>query len=99
MLEPVFDQRGLGAVVRPNGSIFWVKRVVTSVTSRRVPVLGYWNNIGAPVVSFYSGDEVAAMTAQAGLDLVHRDSREQQPGAIGMVARRADDTFIARVPG
>ena len=99
VLEPVFEQRGLGIVVRPNGSIFWVKRMVTSVTSRRVPVLGYWNNIGAPVVSFYSGDEVAAMTAQAGLDLVHRDSREQQPGAIGMVARRADDTFIARVPG
>lgn len=98
MLEPVFDQRGLGAVVRPNGSIFWVKRVVTSVTSRRVPVLGYWNNIGAPVVSFYSGDEVAGMTSRAGLELVHRDSREQRSGAIGMVARRADDTFIARVP-
>ena len=98
VLEPVFDQRGLGAVVRPNGSIFWVKRVVTSVTSRRVPVLGYWNNIGAPVVSFYSGDEVAGMTSRAGLELVHRDSREQRSGAIGMVARRADDTFIARVP-
>lgn len=98
VLEPVFEQRGLGVVARPNGSIFWVKRVVTSVTSRRVPVLGYWNNIGAPVVSFYSGDEVAAMAAQAGLDLVHRDSREQEPGLMGVVARRADDTFIARVP-
>ena len=62
-----------------------------------MPVLGYWNNIGAPVVSFYSGDEVAAMATRVGLDLVHRDSREQQPGAIGMVARRADDTFICRV--
>ena len=97
VLEPVFERRGLGVLVRPSASIFWLKRVVTSVTSRRVPVLGYWNNIGAPVVSFYSGDEVAAMTARAGLDLVHRDSREQRPGAIGMVARRADDTFIARV--
>ena len=97
VLEPVFEQRGLGVVVRPNGSIFWMKRAVTSVTSRRVPILGYWNNIGAPVVSFYSGDEVAAMTARAGLDLVHRDSREQQPGVMRMVARRADDTFIAQV--
>ena len=98
VLEPVFEQRGLGVLLRPNGSIFWVKRVVTSVTSRRVPVLGYWNNIGAPVVSFYSGDDVAGMTSRAGLELVHRDSREQRPGPIGRVARRADDTFIVRVP-
>lgn len=98
VLEPVFEQRGLGVLLRPNGSIFWVKRVVTSVTSRRVPVLGYWNNIGAPVVSFYSGDDVAGMTSRAGLELVHRDSREQRPGPIGIVARRADDTFIVRVP-
>ena len=98
VLEPVFEQRGLGVLVRPSGSIFWVKRVVTSVTSRRVPVLGYWNNIGAPVVSFYSGDEVAAMATRVGLDLAHRESREQRPGAIGLVARRADDTFIYRVP-
>lgn len=97
VLEPVFEQRGLGVVVRPNGSIFWVKRVVTSVTSRRVPVLGYWNNIGAPVVSFYSGDEVAAMVSGAGLELVHRDAREQKSGAIGAVARRSDETLIARV--
>lgn len=44
------------------------------------------------------GIRLVDVGSRAGPDRVHRDSRERQPGAMGMVVRRADDTFIALVP-
>ena len=100
VLEPVFTPRGvLGHVADPSGALFWTKRAVTLVTSERVPVLGYWNNIGAPVVSFYSFREVSNMVARAGLEPLMRDEREQPLGAFDAVVSRGDATYIARVPG
>lgn len=100
VLEPVFTPRGvLDHVANPSGALFWTKRIVTLVTSERVPVLGYWNNIGAPVVSFYSFHEVSNMVMEAGLRPVMRDEREQTLGALDRVVMRGDATFVARVPG
>lgn len=97
VLEPVFSPRG--AWIRgldPSGALFWLKRAVTSVTSERVPVLGYWNNIGAPVVSFYSHAQVSSMVVSAGLTPVHRDVRRQSLGWADAVIERGDATYVAR---
>jgi SAM-dependent methyltransferase len=41
--------------------VFWIKKGVTRLTDRRVPILGYWNNIGPPVVSYYTLDQLLTM--------------------------------------
>jgi len=100
VLEPVFTPRGpLAGLLAPNDALFWLKRAVTSVTAERVPVLGYWNNIGAPVVSFYTYDEVASTVIRAGLDPMIRDERQHSLGWPDAIVRRGDATFVARVPG
>jgi SAM-dependent methyltransferase len=52
ILEPTFSPR------LSMDLIFWVKRAITTITSNRVMIGGYWNNIGAPVVSYYGSDEL-----------------------------------------
>jgi len=97
ILEPVFTPRGsVARCLDPSSALFWVKRAVTTVTSERVPVLGYWNNIGAPVVSFYSHPEVSSMVIAAGLDPIHREVREQSLGWADSLIERGDATYIAR---
>ena len=100
VLEPVFTPQGvLGALAAPNDALFWLKRTVTSVTSERVPVLGYWNNIGAPVVSFYGYSEVGSMVVRAGLTPISRQEREHPLGWPDAFVRRGDATFVAQAPG
>ncbi len=60
IVEPVFRPR------LAMDSVFWLKRTVSRVTSRRVGVLGYWANVGQPVVSYYSPDELNAMVIGEG---------------------------------
>ncbi|MCH7776950.1 MAG: hypothetical protein IH878_10485 [Gemmatimonadetes bacterium] len=35
-------------------SAFWIKKVVTRLTDRRIDLAGCWINIGQPVVSYYT---------------------------------------------
>ncbi len=100
VLEPVFTPQGpLGTLLAPSDALFWLKRAVTTVTDERVPVLGYWNNIGAPVVSFYGYAEVGSMMMRAGLRPLVRQEREHSLGWPDAVVRRGDATFVAQVPG
>jgi 2-polyprenyl-3-methyl-5-hydroxy-6-metoxy-1,4-benzoquinol methylase len=39
-------------------ALFWVKKAITSVTSKRIAVGGYWANIGPPVVSYLTNEEL-----------------------------------------
>jgi SAM-dependent methyltransferase len=53
ILEPTFTPKIMMDLV------FWIKRGVTTLTSERVGIAGSrWNNIGAPVVSYYASDEL-----------------------------------------
>jgi len=97
ILEPVFTPRGsVARGLAPSSALFWIKRAVTTVTSERVPVLGYWNNIGAPVVSFYSHLEVSSMVISAGLEPIYRDVRGQSLGWADALIERGDATYVAR---
>ena len=100
VLEPVFTPRGVaGALLAPSDTLFWLKRAVTTVTDERLPVLGYWNNIGAPVVSFYGYTEVSSMIIKAGLRPVSRQERAHSLGMLDRVVRRGDATYVAQSPG
>jgi len=59
--EPVFEPR------LAMDAVFWAKRALSRLSgNRRVPVLGYWGNLGAPVVSYYSEAGLLEMIARGG---------------------------------
>ena len=41
--------------------VFWIKRLITTVTDERVSFFGHWNNLGAPVVSYYRTEDIIEM--------------------------------------
>jgi len=80
--------------------VFWVKRCVGALTTRRVE-LGRWNNLGAPVVSYYGADEVAEMIGRAGgrvVEAIHRPLPVRRLPRLLGVAVRHESTYVVR-PG
>lgn len=55
VLEPVFSPSWAMKI------LFYIKKMLTSVSNRRVAIGGYWNNIGAPLVMMYSESQVTSM--------------------------------------
>ena len=54
--------------------LFWLKRAAIAVTGNRRLELGRWNNLGAPLVSYYSPDEIDEIVREAGGKVIrHRD--------------------------
>jgi SAM-dependent methyltransferase len=78
--------------------VFYVKKAVTRLTARRVGLFGYWNNIGPPVVSYYTREQLFDMVAAGGrTELV--DSRVE-PERLGkgasVLLRKANVTIVSR---
>jgi glycosyltransferase involved in cell wall biosynthesis/SAM-dependent methyltransferase len=93
VVEPIFyPSRAMDAV-------FHVKKATSRLTTRRIPVLGYWNNIGAPVVSYYTNEQLADMvTSVGGLTIVERHIDPAPPAPfVGRIIRKTDTTLIARL--
>lgn len=79
-------------------AVFWVKKGVTRVTSRRIGLFGYWNNIGAPVVAYLSRQQLMEMVQAGGrAELV---SSRVEPARLSAPARwllrKEDVTLVAR---
>jgi SAM-dependent methyltransferase len=55
VLEPVFSPPIAMRV------LFYIKKLLTSISNKRIAIAGYWNNIGAPLVMMYSESEVRLM--------------------------------------
>lgn len=79
-------------------AVFHLKRLVTRFTEGRVGVLGYWNNIGAPVVSYYNREEVRGMLQRAPAARIVRDEFYDEKlrwvVRLAGVTRRGNATFI-----
>lgn len=88
--EPVFGPKPL------MGAVFWAKRGLSKVAgNRRVPVLGYWGNLGAPVVSYYNPPELERMVERdAGGRIVERwvEPHRMDP-PLNALMSRADSTL------
>ncbi len=93
ILEPVFQPRAVCS------GLFWAKRAVTRFTDDRLPVFGYWNNLGAPVVSFYSADQVRRMVVTAGARIVAERIDHEPLGYADHIIRKSNLSIIAQKPG
>lgn len=91
--EPVYSPRVV------TGSLFWIKKGVTRLTPERVEVLSKWANIGPPVVSYLTRDQLVAMTeATAGVDMIFTYTEPIKPPApISWVMGHGETTIAARL--
>ncbi len=81
--EPVFEPK------LAMDAVFWAKRGISRVSgNRRVPVLGYWGNLGAPVVSYYSAEELVRIIEEGGGKVVEDFD---EPGSLGGLLDRLVD--------
>jgi SAM-dependent methyltransferase len=95
VVEPIFyPSRAMDAV-------FYLKKAVSTVTPRRVGIGGYWNNIGAPVVSYYTNEELADMVRRtAGLEIAATTIKPDHLGpVVDLVLRKTNTTLVARRTG
>jgi SAM-dependent methyltransferase len=79
--------------------VFWAKRVLAAVFGNRRLEIGSWNNLGAPLVSYYSPDEIEVMAVAAGGRVQRRRDRAVRirwlPRFLG-VRGRWFSTFLLR---
>lgn len=93
VLEPVHRPR------TESSTLFWMKRATTSMTDQRISVFGYWNNVGAPVVSFYSPSQVLEMVKRAGGEIIATQSAPERVGWGARSMRKDNLTVIAAKAG
>lgn len=83
--------------------VFHVKKLVTKITSKRIEILGSRNNIGAPVVSYYTNEELASMIEcndDCGIESEHHDEqRLSLVQRLGLITCRMSTTIIVRKKG
>jgi SAM-dependent methyltransferase len=79
--------------------VFHIKRIVTRTTKNRVSVFGNtWNNLGAPVVSYYSKDELCGMVNRLKgeiLETHQNPTRLPLIFKIGLI-RKSDTTIVVK---
>ncbi len=94
VLEPVFYPSFVMDIV------FHLKKFVTSLTSQRIPIGGKWNNIGAPVVSYYTNEELKKMIEYTkSCSIIAMDIKEGKVPFIcrmAMITRRTETTIIVK---
>jgi SAM-dependent methyltransferase len=91
--EPSFEPR------LAMDAVFYVKRTISLVTRRRVPVFGYWSNIGPPVVSYYGVEELDEMARAEGGAIVRRWAEQHAlDRPVDLVLRATDLTLAVEKP-
>lgn len=76
-------------------ALFWTKTATSKILRRRLSIGGYWNNIGAPVVSYYSSAQVQAMLrARPGVDVVLVDEAPQQLSRLASALLAKSNTTV-----
>ncbi|MGH8936706.1 MAG: class I SAM-dependent methyltransferase [Acidimicrobiia bacterium] len=93
VVEPVFYPAAAMTAV------FYLKQAVATVFPHRVGILGRWNNIGAPVVSYLTIEELSAMAESSGGRVVALESLECRLHWLVRlcgVRRRYDTTLVVQ---
>jgi hypothetical protein len=80
--------------------VFYAKKVAAIVTSRRLEILDQWNNLGAPVVSYYTNEDLRGMAAADPradlLDLRSEPAYLSPLQRAAFIRRREDTTLLIR---
>jgi hypothetical protein len=78
--------------------VFYIKKYISMFTSRRIGVFGKWNNIGAPVVSYYNNEELLEMVPQSNYtSIIDQHIDENRVGLLfrlAFISKRANTTII-----
>jgi len=91
VLEPIFYPR-----LAMNG-LFYVKKALTRLTSRRIEIGGTWNNIGAPVVSYLTNEELIRMVEADGrTEIVEQQIVPDDSVALSALISKTNTTLVAR---
>jgi SAM-dependent methyltransferase len=97
IIEPVFYPPFIMDLV------FSVKEFVTMLTSMRVEILDKWNNIGAPLVSYYTIEQLIRMIRRIGhCEILEIDIEERNLTTLfrlALIRRRSDVTIILKKTG
>ena len=80
--------------------VFYTKKVASALTSRRLALFDQWNNLGAPVVSYYTNEELRRMVAEDPraelLDLRSVPAYLSSLQRAAFIHRREDTTGVIR---
>ena len=86
-----------------NGLVFYVKKAATKISSKRIQIFGQWNNIGAPVVSYYTNEELIEMIKPNDHCEVESEYYDEQKVTLvqrlGLITRRLDTTIVVEKKG
>ena len=80
--------------------LFYIKRFVIKFTSGRIQIFGKYNNIGAPLVSYYTNEDLLKMIERPGLcKIVEYNVNEELLSLIFRAAgitRRTETTIVVQ---
>ena len=80
--------------------VFYAKKLMSALTSRRLEIFDQWNNLGAPVVSYYTNEELEQMIADdPRAELLDRQSVPAYLSSLqraAFIRRREDTTLLVR---
>lgn len=80
--------------------IFELKKFISKMTTKRVQLGGHWNNIGPPVVSYYSNEQLKTMIEATGCATITAHEVCQielsRPWRLVGIRKRADTTLVAQ---
>jgi SAM-dependent methyltransferase len=83
--------------------VFYAKRLASALTSRRLELFDQWNNLGAPVVSYYTNEELVGMIEADGrAEILDRRSAPAYLSSLqraAFIRRREDTTVVVRRRG
>lgn len=95
--EPTFRPRWLMS------ALFHVKRLVSRMASGRVSVFGHWNNLGEPIVSYFSHAELVqeAVRLPGGKVVLDMKKTKSLPTVwrLAGIDERADSVLVIRKEG
>ncbi|MBD0293408.1 MAG: class I SAM-dependent methyltransferase [Jiangellaceae bacterium] len=95
VIEPTFTPSA------PLTALFWTKTLLSKLFHRRLALGSYWNNVGAPVVSYYSRDHVLAMVRAQPIARVVLEDNAPQPLSrlAAQVVTKSNTTVVAQRTG
>jgi SAM-dependent methyltransferase len=82
-------------------SLFYVKKLLTKVTAERVTIFNEWNNIGPPVVSYYTNEQLIEMVEAGGRNEIVAKwiEPERLAPALRPILNKTNTTLVVRARG
>jgi ubiquinone/menaquinone biosynthesis C-methylase UbiE len=76
-------------------AVFYTKKLIAMLTSKRVELFATWANIGMPIVSFYTNEQLVKLIDQiAEAELVHHEIKDRRRFAL--MVRSSLTTLVIR---